>query len=223
MSDQDQEAPASSSNSALVSALGGICGSSIGKLFVHPIDTIKAKIQVQSQTKIEGSVIMSIAKNTLKTEGVGGLYRGFAIGFWGSIPAAGLYFGSYEFFKKHTLEMQYFQERPFISYLAGGMFAETIACMMFVPIDVIKERRQVQATLGTFKYKNDLDAMRQIRSTEGIRGLYRAYGATVLSFGPFSALYFMFYENLKGMLVKNDVQTYLKKVNKEGEEGKQAS
>lgn len=54
---------------------------------------------------------------------------------------------------------------------------------------------------------------------EGIRGLYRAYGATVMSFGPFSALYFLFYEYIKGMLVINDPKSYLKKVHQEGEEG----
>ena len=60
-----------------------------------------------------------------------------------------------------------------------------------------------------------MDAFRQILSTEGIRGLYRAYGATVLSFGPFSALYFLFYEKFKGFIVANDTQTYLKKVERE--------
>jgi hypothetical protein len=34
-----------------------------------------------------------------------------------------------------------------------------------------------------------------------------------MSFGPFSAFYFLFYENLKGIFVKNDPETYLKKVN----------
>jgi len=42
-----------------------------------------------------------------------------------------------------------------------------------------------------------MDAIYTIRKTEGITGLYRAYGATVASFGPFSALYFLFYEKLK--------------------------
>lgn len=107
--------------------------------------------------------------------------------------------------------------------MAGGMFAEAVACALFVPVDVIKERRQVQADLGKYHYKSDLDAIKQIKATEGIRGLYRAYGATVLSFGPFSALYFTFYENIKGAVVKNDPATYLKKVNKEGEDGKKAA
>lgn len=99
------------------------------------------------------------------------------------------------------------------------MFAEAVACALFVPIDVIKERRQVQANLKMYSYKSDLDALKQIKGTEGVRGLYRAYGATVLSFGPFSALYFMFYEKIKGMMVNNDVQSYLKKVKQQGDDG----
>jgi hypothetical protein len=44
--------------------------------------------------------------------------------------------------------------------MAGGMFAETVACSIFVPIDVIRERRQVQSNLKEFYYKNDFDAVR---------------------------------------------------------------
>lgn len=38
---------------------------------------------------------------------------------------------------------------------------------------------------------------RQILHGEGVHGLYRGYGATLASFGPFSALYFAAYERLK--------------------------
>ena len=79
----------------------------------------------------------------------------------------------------------------------------------------------MQANLGAYKYTSDFDAIKQIKRTEGIRGLYRAYAATVFSFGPFSALYFYFYESLKGKMVANDVDTYLKKINQT--EGKEAS
>ena len=95
-------------NSALVSGLSGICGSSFGKFFVHPIDTIKAKLQVQRYDRNGNrSIINSIFKETMRVEGIKGLYRGFGISLFGSMPAAGLYFGSYEFFKKNTLEYEY--------------------------------------------------------------------------------------------------------------------
>ena len=49
MSDNQENPSSKQSNPAIVSAIGGVIGSSIGKFFVHPIDTIKAKIQVQSK------------------------------------------------------------------------------------------------------------------------------------------------------------------------------
>lgn len=65
--------------------------------------------------------------------------------------------------------------------------------------------------MHSYQYRGDVDAFRQILKTEGMRGLYRAYGATVGSFGPFSALYFMFYENIKGLFVSNDAKAYLER------------
>ena len=81
----------------------------------------------------------------------------------------------------------------------------------------------MQSDLKLYHYKNDLDAIKQIRHTEGVRGLYRAYGATVMSFGPYSALYFMLYEKSKGLLVANDPTTYLRKIHKEDDKAIEAS
>jgi hypothetical protein len=39
--------------------------------------------------------------------------------------------------------------------------------------------------------------MIKISKQEGISGIYKGYNATLLSYGPFSALYFLFYEELK--------------------------
>lgn len=89
------------------------------------------------------------------------------------------------------------------------MIAETIACIVYVPVDVIKERMQIQQRLkhgngrrphaaeGASYYNNGWDALKKISRTEGISGIYRGYGATLGSFGPFSAFYFVFYEKFK--------------------------
>ena len=83
---------------------------------MHPIDTIKAKLQVMSLPGVESysfkaenstgggrSLILNIASETVRSEGIRGLYKGFGVHLIGGIPAGGLYFGSYEFFKKQTL------------------------------------------------------------------------------------------------------------------------
>ena len=44
-----------------------------------------------------------------------------------------------------------------------------------------------------------------------------------MSFGPFSAFYFLFYEMFKGFFVNNDAQSYLKKMKRESEDAVKAS
>lgn len=70
----------------------------------------------------------------------------------------------------------------------------------------MKERMQVQSMDSADPnkvYKNTLDGFRKILKNEGWRGLYKGYGATLGSFGPFSALYFMFYEKVQVFFVLN--------------------
>jgi hypothetical protein len=111
------------------------------------------------------------------------------------------------------------------------------SCIVFVPVDVIKERMQIQrpaailqksvsvATDTSFTasgaanihpvpgnlaanscsptpYKSGLHAVRTILKEEGLLGIYRGYFITMLSFGPFSALYFVFYEEFKSMILR---------------------
>lgn len=85
------------------------------------------------------------------------------------------------------------------------------SCVVFVPVDVIKERLQVQVSASTSStgsklesckaalpvYKGSLDALIQICRQEGLLGIYKGYGATLLSYGPFSALYFFLYEEVR--------------------------
>lgn len=142
-------------------------------------------------------------------EGTRGLYRGFLVTAAGSAPGTCLYLTSYEVWdrtidfgpelttilkqsKKYLMELNGCNEYLFLAHFGAGMMAETISCVFWVPIDVVKERLQVQST-----YRNATDAFRHILQLEGIKGIYKGYGATLLSFGPFSAFYFLFYEKTK--------------------------
>jgi solute carrier family 25 (mitochondrial carnitine/acylcarnitine transporter), member 20/29 len=89
----------------VASSLAGMMASSVGKTLLHPIDTVKAKLQVRD-TRLS---IAQTARQTLKVEGISGLYRGLPISLIGSLPATALYFGSYEFFKSQTLQNKWLQ------------------------------------------------------------------------------------------------------------------
>ena len=96
--------------------------------------------------------------------------------------------------------------QEFSVHFSSGMLAEAVTCIIYVPVDVVKERMQVQRRERSltsnkkpqlYQYKGSWDALQQIIRTEGMKGIYRGYGATLASFGPFSALYFVFYERCK--------------------------
>jgi hypothetical protein len=182
---------ASSSNNGLLSnALSSAAASIISRCFTHPLDTTKAQLQVTLTKNGDGPLRMF--QTILQKEGPRGLYRGFSIVVTLGTPGSVLYLCTYEAAK------QQFTKNDFTTHFLAGMTAETIACLVYVPVDVVKERMQVQQKQeGAYFYRNGWDALRQISKTEGMAGIYRGYGATLASFGPFSAFYFVFYERAK--------------------------
>ncbi|KAF4325092.1 hypothetical protein BBO99_00000572 [Phytophthora kernoviae] len=182
----------------------------IGRVFCHPLDTVKARLQASTAT---GQTIASqLQLRTFSLQHLRGLYRGLGVSMLGSAPATCLYLTSYEVSKDALLGVESFKGSPSLLYLGAGMSAEALSCVLWVPIDVIKERMQVQghplATSGApgslqkIYYRNTFDAVQTIARTERLGGLYKGYTATLLSFGPFSALYFMFYEEAKAFAQK---------------------
>jgi hypothetical protein len=131
------------------------------------------------------------------------LYRGFGVAVVAGAPASCLYFTSYELSKTEMLS-RVKRPSPLTAsaiHLAAGLVAEAASCVLWVPIDVIKVRMQVQKKSPSSRrlYTNAFDSMRHIVRTEGLHGLYRGYGATLTTFGPFSGLYFVIYEKLKSL------------------------
>ena len=151
----------------------------VSRVACHPLDTIKSKMQATSR----GSVTTCIA-DTLKKEGARGFYRGLGAATIIGVPAGALYFTSYEAFKRNL------GDGP-ASHLLAGVGAEAVACVVFVPVDVVKERCQVHS------YTSSYDCFRTVLKKEGPRALYRGYGPTLYSFGAFSGLYWAFYEQLR--------------------------
>lgn len=178
----------------LSSAVAGV----VGRVCFHPLDTWKANLQAAGK---EGITWNKITRETplqiLRT-----FYRGLGVSIIGGTPATILYLNSYEISKEYLGAIPIIKSSPFCTYFFGGLTAELVSCVVFVPTDVIKERMQVQGLsqakmAGIDYYKNSYDALNKILNKEGLRGLYKGYGASMISFGPFSAIYFSTYENLK--------------------------
>jgi hypothetical protein len=198
---QQKTAP-TTEHAILSNALGSATAGIIARVTTHPLDTAKARLQSVSGSSYRGP--MDVLYQTFRTEGVGGLYRGFSTVIVGGTPGTIVYLCSYDIFKdkissitSSSSQQCASSQDSFMVHFLSGILAETVACLIYVPVDVIKERLQIQHKRDSFQYKGGWDALVQISKNEGLRGIYKGYGATLASFGPFSALYFMFYEKFK--------------------------
>ena len=156
----------------------------------HPIDTVRANLQFQKGFKnlrytSTASTFVQLAKERA-------LYRGFLAVMMTTIPAHALYFGGYEIAKKHLLNR--YPKGDWMVHLASGFFADVCASLIWVPADVIKQRVQLSADASSSA------ALRRVLAEDGVRGLFRGYGAGLATYGPFVAIYFMCYEKSKSML-----------------------
>lgn len=167
----------------------------ISRVICHPLDTIKSR---QQSGKYLQRNILEVITHTYKHGGIRSFYKGIGAVIVGGVPGISIYLTSYEITKRNLLEYNNtLKTSPFIIYFSSGMIAEALCCLLFVPVDVVKERLQVQNKNTNIKYNGSYDAFVKIIKHEGINGLYKGYKATLLSYGPFSALYFLFYEEMK--------------------------
>ena len=101
----------------------------------------------------------------------------------GGTPGTMLYLGGYNLFKEKLRFDTEDNSKKFLSHFLSGILAETVACIIYVPVDVIKERLQVQSLKGVqaakitceekISYQGSFDAAAKILKYEGIRGLYK--------------------------------------------------
>lgn len=146
---------------------------------LFPIDTIKTRLQSE--------------KGFWRSGGVTNLYRGLAPAAAGSAPTAALFFTTYEFFKKFL--HQYAPNNSHYVHMASASAGEVVACLIRVPIEVVKQRRQAKT------YKFEASFLRHIwdsYKSEGLcRGVYRGFGTTISREIPFSLIQFPLWEYFK--------------------------
>jgi solute carrier family 25 folate transporter 32 len=83
-----------------------------------------------------------------------------------------------------------------IAGAGGGLVASVATC----PLDVIKTKLQAQRFVkGQGGYEGVLDTVRSVIKYDGLRGLYRGLGPTLLGYLPTWAIYFAVYDGIKSV------------------------
>ncbi|PON32642.1 Mitochondrial substrate/solute carrier [Parasponia andersonii] len=195
---------------------GAIAGA-FGEGMMHPIDTIKTRIQ--SQAILIGTQnqkgIPQMIRTVWLADGLRGFYRGVTPGVIGSLATGATYFGVIESTKKWIEESHPGLGGHWAHFIAGAV-GDTLGSFVYVPCEVMKQRMQVQGTKRSWGsvmmkdnfarkpsvqmygyYTGIFHAGSSILKEQGLKGLYAGYWSTLARDVPFAGLMVMFYEALK--------------------------
>ncbi|KAF3055847.1 hypothetical protein GL218_07047 [Daldinia childiae] len=181
--------------------LAGGFGGTTGDMLMHSLDTVKTRQQGDPHMPPKYTSLGSSYYTIWRQEGIRrGLYGGWLPAMMGSFPGTVLFFGTYEWSKRHMLD---YGIQSHVSYLVAGFLGDFAASIVYVPSEVLKTRLQLQGRYNNpyfksgYNYRGTFDAARTIVRTEGISELFSGYKATLYRDLPFSALQFMFYEQFQ--------------------------
>jgi len=161
-------------------AAGGFAGGAC-LCFVYSLDYARTKLASDLKAKDGGkrqyTGLIDVYKQTLKTDGFVGLYRGFNISFVGIFVYRGFYFGLYDTIMPN-IPKQY--DNAGVKFVVGYIVT-VVAGLMSYPIDTI--RRRMMMTSGGAKeamYTSSIDCCSKLVKKEGVASLFKGAGANIL-------------------------------------------
>ncbi|KAF5865183.1 hypothetical protein ETB97_005087 [Aspergillus alliaceus] len=181
-------------------------------LFVHPLDTIKTRIQSREYANfLRANVGTSVWRHPAIFRG---LYQGIGSVIAASFPAAGAFFITYEYAQSRLkvlhqkLGTDESSSAQFISDLCAASAADLAACVVFAPADALKHNAQMiqsaqpdasgrvaRARPGGIAQKATTLALQKFINSP--RQLWSGYPALVAHSLPLSAIQMPLYEVFK--------------------------
>ncbi|KAJ2349392.1 mitochondrial ornithine carrier protein, partial [Coemansia sp. RSA 2618] len=205
--------------------VSGALSGSICAFVISPVELVKCKLQVEnvqgysssggmqaSTTKFKGPI--SVVTHLLKTQGIGGLYKGILPTVARETLGVGFWFGTYELVCQQLLKLQNRDGSaqltksdlgPASIILAGGCAGIGYNITSY-PIDVVKSFIQTDdvraASPQAGKQRTGIvSTIKTVYSRGGIPAFYRGLGITLVRAFPANAAMFMTYEYLTRMSV----------------------
>lgn len=178
---------------ALIGAGAGGFAGAFTYFCLHPLDTIKTKLQTRGASQIYSSTLDAIVK-TFQSKGVLGFYSGISAVIVGSTFSSAVYFGTCEFGKSLLSK---FEKYPsvLIPPTAGAM-GNIVSSAIMVPKELITQRMQAGAKGRSW------EVLIQILDKDGVLGLYAGYSATLLRNLPAGVLSYSSFEYLKSAVLR---------------------
>jgi len=186
-------------------ALGGV-SAAISKTAVAPIERVKlllqtqdANAQIKGEKKYKG--IIDVFVRVPKEEGFGAFWRGNLANVIRYFPTQALNFAFKDTYKKIFCPYDAKKEfwKFFFGNLASGGAAGATSLLFVYPLDFARTRlaADVGKTSADRQFNGLVDCLGKIHKSDGMAGLYRGFGISVLGIIVYRACYFGGYDSAK--------------------------
>jgi len=160
-------------------ASGGAAGA-LSLCFVYSLDYARTRLANDTKSSKKGGErqfngLVDVYVKTLKSDGIGGLYRGFVISCVGIIVYRGCYFGFYDTLKPIFLG----PDSGFAVNFILGYVVTISSGLVSYPIDTIR-RRMMMTSGEAVKYSGSVDCAVKVIKAEGFMSLMKGAGANIL-------------------------------------------
>lgn len=175
---------------------GGITGG-IEICITYPTEYVKTQLQLdQRSAKPRYTGIGDVVKQTVKANGVSGLYRGLSVLVYGSIPKSAVRFGAFEELKKRAVDEngKLAPSKRLVCGLGAGI-AEAVLAV--TPMETVKVKFINDQASPNPKYRGFGHGVKCIVAEQGLRGVYQGLSATIMKQGSNQAIRFYVMETLK--------------------------
>nr|GMC53927.1 probable mitochondrial adenine nucleotide transporter BTL1 [Ipomoea batatas] len=179
-------------------AVAGAAAGVVSTLACHPLEVLKDRLTISPEIYPN----LSIAVNKIyKDGGVGALYAGIAPTLVGMLPYSTCYYFMYETVKKSYCQAKSKESLNRAEMLIIGALSGLTASTISYPLEVARKRLMVGALQGKCP-PHMAAALSEIVREQGVKGLYRGWGASCLKVMPSSGITWMFYEAWKDILLR---------------------
>merc|ERR1711972_580808 len=140
-------------------AAGGMAGA-MSLMFVYSLDYARTRLASDTKSSKKGGErqfngLVDVYRKTLASDGIQGLYRGFAISCVGIVVYRGFYFGLYD-----TIIPLLPEDVSFAIRFGVGYAVTVTAGLLSYPIDTIRRRMMMTSGEGV-KYNGSMDCAAQ--------------------------------------------------------------
>jgi len=164
-------------------ASGGTAGA-LSLFFVYSLDYARTRLANDAKSSKKGGGerefkgLFDVYSKTFRSDGIGGLYRGFVVSCVGIVVYRGFYFGFYDTLKP-MVETMVGNDLGFWASFSLGYAVTVTAGLASYPLDTVR-RRMMMTSGAKEKYKGSIDCTVKIIRNEGVPSLFKGAGANIL-------------------------------------------